>query len=170
MSGGHVLIAGFLQQHTGQFSRLVSPLQTAAKLQLCRLCSLCPSWRYFDTSASVLGNYNILCFRHLSSIMDKLMSLLLLLDTHQGRTYLEEAKLTSATELTSVVPIHQRWSCSSGCLHLGGHLPAAGAFRKFAAANFWHGKYLWKSIQKAEEARTATETRHWMIPSCKWKT
>lgn len=45
-----------------------------------------------------------------------------------------------------------------------GHLPAAGAFRQFAAAKFWYGKDLWRSIQKGEETRTAAETGDWIIP------
>lgn len=43
-------------------------------------------------------------------------------------------------------------------------LPAAGAFRQLTAANFWHGKDLWRSIQKAAEAGIAAETGGWIIP------
>lgn len=32
-----------------------------------------------------------------------------------------------------------------------GHLPAVGAFRQFAAANFWHGKDLWRSITRQKK-------------------
>lgn len=68
MSCGHMLITGLLQQHTGQFSRLVSPLQSEPSCSLSHSdCYLSPCWRCFHTSPSGLGNYNFFLFRALKS-------------------------------------------------------------------------------------------------------